>query len=182
MPRWLNVPNCLTLLRVALVPFVVGAILDGRSFLALELFALAAVTDVLDGAAARRLRISTKTGAYLDPIADKCLLSGVFLALAAARSVPWWFVAIVFGRDLYILAAAGIMMAATKVRTFQPSVWGKASTFVQICAAVVWMAKDVLGKVSLTGLAALMLWVSAALTVWSGVHYTWRGIQTLRAH
>ena len=182
MPRWLNVPNCITLLRLALVPFVIGAILDGRSLRALELFALAAVTDVLDGAAARRMRLATPTGAYLDPIADKCLLSGVFLALAAVRSVPWWFVTVVFGRDLYILAAAGIMMAATKVRTFQPSVWGKASTFVQICAAVVWMAKDVLGKASLAGLAALMLWVSAAFTVWSGVHYTWRGIQILRAH
>jgi cardiolipin synthase len=182
MPRWLNVPNCITLLRLALVPFVIGAILDGRGLRALELFALAAVTDVLDGAAARRMRLATQTGAYLDPIADKCLLSGVFLALAAVRSVPWWFVTVVFGRDLYILAAAGIMMAATSVRTFRPSVWGKACTFAQICAAVVWMAKDVLGKASLAGLAALMLWVSAAFTVWSGVHYTWRGIQILRAH
>jgi len=181
MPRWLNLANCITLLRLVLVPFVIGAILDGRNLRALELFALAAVTDVLDGAAARHLRLATQTGAYLDPIVDKCLLSGVFLALAAVHSVPWWFVVVVFGRDLYIMVAAGIMMAMTRVRKFPPSVWGKASTFVQICAAVVWMAKDVLARVSLAGLAAFMLWVSTAFTVWSGIHYTWRGIQILRA-
>ena len=79
---------------------MIQAILDGRHALAFGLFALAAFTDFLDGAAARRLGVSTQAGAYLDPIADKCLLSGAFLALAAARMVPWWLVAVVFGRDL----------------------------------------------------------------------------------
>jgi cardiolipin synthase len=181
MPRWLNLANCITLVRLALVPFVIGAILDGRNVRALELFALAALSDILDGAVARHISAPTQAGAYLDPIADKCLLSGVFVALAAARSVPWWFVVVVFGRDLYILAGAAIVMAKTRVRRFPPSIWGKASTFVQICAAVVWMAKDVLGKASVADLAALMLWISTAFTVWSGVHYTWRGIQNLRA-
>ena len=87
MPRWINLPNLFTLLRLVLVPFVIQAILDGRSTLALALFGVAAFTDILDGAAARRFGLATQTGAYLDPIADKCLLSGVFLALAAARVV-----------------------------------------------------------------------------------------------
>jgi cardiolipin synthase len=182
MPSWLNLANCLTLFRLAIVPFIIGAILDGRNVRAIELFALAAVTDVLDGAAARRLRLATQTGAYLDPIADKVLLSGVFLALAVVQTVPWWFVAVVFGRDLYLLTAAGIMMSLTRVRKFPPSVWGKVSTFVQIVAAVVWMAKDLLGNGLLSGLSASMLWLSTAFTVWSGIHYTWRGIQILRAH
>jgi cardiolipin synthase len=182
MPRWFNVANCFTLLRLVLVPFVVLAILDGRSQRAITLFALAAVTDVLDGAAARHLKLATQTGAYLDPIADKCLLSGVFLALAAVQTVPWWFVAVVFGRDLYLVTAAGMMMALTRIRKFPPSVWGKASTFVQITAAVVWMAKGVLGYGFLDGLAAAMLWAATLFTILSGVHYTWRGIQVLRAH
>ena len=88
MPKWLNLPNLFTLLRVVLTPFVIKEILDGRHMLALELFAIAAFTDILDGAAARRFGVVTPTGAYLDPIADKCLLSGVFLALAVARIVP----------------------------------------------------------------------------------------------
>ncbi len=181
MPRWLNLANCFTLVRLALVPFVIVAIIDGRGQRAVALFAIAAVTDILDGAAARRLNLATTTGAYLDPIADKCLLSGVFVALAAAQYVPWWFVAIVFGRDLYILMAAGILMALTRIRKFPPSVWGKISTFVQIVAAVIWMARHLLGFTFLNGLASAMLWVSTLFTLWSGVHYTWRGIHVLRA-
>ncbi|HKE26964.1 MAG TPA: CDP-alcohol phosphatidyltransferase family protein [Bryobacteraceae bacterium] len=181
MPSWLNLANCITLLRLVLVPFVITAILGGQHLRAAELFALAAVTDVLDGAAARRLRLASQTGAYLDPIADKCLLSGVFVALAAVESVPWWFVAVVFGRDLYILMAVGLMMAFTHIRKFPPSVWGKVCTFVQICAAVVWMARNIFTAAPLGGLSTAMLWISAAATVWSGIHYTWRGIQVLRA-
>ena len=96
-PGAINLANLLTLLRLLLVPFVIQSILSGHHVWALSLFAVAAWTDVFDGLAARRLGLSTQTGAYLDPIADKCLLSGVFLALAAARIVPWWFVGIVFG-------------------------------------------------------------------------------------
>src|SRR4051795_5272547 len=132
MPRWLNLPNFFTLLRVVLTPFVIQAIISGRHMVALELFAIAAFTDILDGAAARRLQLTTRTGAYFDPIADKLLLSGVFLALAAARIVPWWLVAIIFGRDLLILSGVGAVLLFTSVRGFPPSVWGKASTFVQI--------------------------------------------------
>ena len=182
MTRWFNLANCFTLIRLLLVPFVIAAILNGENVRAVELFVLAAVTDVLDGAAARRLDVTTPAGAYFDPIADKCLLSGVFLALAAAGSIPWWFVGLVFGRDLYILMAVGMMMAFTRVRKFPPSPWGKVSTFAQISVVVLWMAKDMQGFGWVSGLAGAMLWVSTALTAWSGVHYTWRGIQVLRAH
>ena len=96
----------------------------------------AALTDILDGAVARRFRLATPAGAWLDPVADKCLLSGVFLALAAAGTVPWWLVGIVFGRDFYILAGAATVMLLTPVRKFPPSIWGKVSTLVQIVTAV----------------------------------------------
>ena len=99
MPSWLNLPNLFTLLRLLLVPWIIMAILGGHPVLALALFAGAASTDILDGAAARHLGSSTQAGAYFDPIADKCLLSGVYLALAAAHIMPWWFVILVFARD-----------------------------------------------------------------------------------
>jgi len=182
MPAWCNLANFFTLLRLLLTPLVIDAIVTGRHFLALALFAAAAVTDILDGAAARRLGLATKTGAYLDPIADKCLLSGVFLAFAIAGTVPLWFVAIVFGRDLYLLCAVGIMLKFTPVRSFPPSVWGKASTFVQICTAAVWMARNMLEIPLFNALAWAMLWPCAAFTLWSGLHYTWRGMQVARAH
>ncbi|HEV3200341.1 MAG TPA: CDP-alcohol phosphatidyltransferase family protein [Bryobacteraceae bacterium] len=182
MPRWFNLPNLLTLVRLVLVPFVIQAILEGRHFLALLLFAIAAVTDAMDGAAARYFALTTQAGAYLDPIADKCLLSGVFLAMAVARIVPWWFVAVVFGRDLYILIGAAAIWLMSPIREFPPSVWGKTSTFVQILTAVTWMARDVLELSALNLLSAVMLWLCMVFTLWSGIHYTWRGVQLARAH
>jgi len=181
MPRWFNLANLFTLLRLVLVPFVIGAILDGRHGRALELFFVAAFTDVIDGALARSYGLVTQAGAYLDPIADKCLLSGIFLALGATGSVPWWFVAVVLGRDMYILLAVVAVMALTKVRRFPPSFWGKVSTFVQIATAVAWMVENIWPGPLLRSISSAMLWICAAFTVWSGVHYTLRGAQILRA-
>jgi cardiolipin synthase len=124
---------------------------------------------------ARRFRLATPVGAWLDPVADKCLLSGAFLALAAAGMMPWWLVGIVFGRDFYILAGAASVMLLTSVRKFPPSIWGKVSTFVQILTVVVSMAGYV-------GAARVMLWPCAAFTIWSGIHYTWRTVQVARMH
>lgn len=182
MPRWVNVPNFFTLLRLVMAPLVIQAILEGRHILALALFAGAAFTDYLDGASARHLGVTTQTGAYLDPIADKCLLSGVFLALAVAHIVPWWLVAVIFGRDVYILLGVATVMLFTSIRRFPPSVWGKVSTFVQIVTAVVWMARDAFPLPALEALSFLSLWPCAVLTICSGLHYTWRGVQIARAH
>jgi cardiolipin synthase len=181
MPRWFNLANLFTLLRLVLVPYVIGAILDGRHGWALALFFVAAVSDVLDGALARSYGLATQVGAYLDPIADKCLLSGIFLALGATGSVPWWFVAVVLARDIYILLAVVAVLALTKVRKFPPSSWGKISTFVQIATAVAWMVENIWPVAALHAISSAMLWICATFTVWSGIHYTLRGAQTLRA-
>jgi cardiolipin synthase len=175
MTRWNNAANLLTLLRLVLVPFVILAILNGRHILALALFAAAALTDVLDGAVARRFRLATPAGAWLDPVADKCLLSGVFLALAGAGTVPWWLVGIIFGRDFYILAGAATVMLITPIRKFPPSIWGKVCTMIQAVTAAAWMSGNV-------GDARLMLWLCVAFTIWSGIHYTWRTLQMVRPH
>jgi cardiolipin synthase (CMP-forming) len=180
-PSWVNLANSLTLLRLLLVPFVIRAILTRRPVLALALFAAAAATDALDGAAARGLGTVTRSGAYLDPIADKTLLSGVFVALAAARTIPWWLVVLVLGRDVYILLGAAAFMLFTKIRKFPPSVWGKLSTFVQILTVVVWLAGNCLQAPWIHAAASGMIWICAAATLWSGLHYTWRGIGIARA-
>jgi len=182
MPAWVNLPNLLTLLRLLLVPFVVYFILAGRYTLGASLFGAAAFTDILDGAAARALGLKTQAGAYLDPIADKCLLSGAYLALAAAHLVPWWLVAVIFGRDIYILAAAAVVMLITPIRRFPPSVWGKVSTFVQIATAVVWMARSIFATRVLHELSFAILWPCAAFTIWSGLDYTWKGIHAYRKY
>jgi cardiolipin synthase len=182
MPPWANLPNLFTFLRLILVPFIVQAILAGRHEIALALFAIAAATDILDGAAARRLRLSSQIGAYFDPIADKFLLSGVFLALAAARMVPWWLMAIVIGRDLYILLGALTLKLTMGAKHFPPSIWGKASTFVQILTVGIWITRDAFPGPVIDATASGVIWPCAAATVWSGLHYTWRGVQFARAH
>jgi cardiolipin synthase len=182
MPRWVNLANLLTLLRLILVPFIIAAVLERSHLRALVLFFCAAVTDALDGIAARSSKSTTQVGAYLDPVADKCLLSGVFLALAVAGLTPRWFVVVIFGRDFYILAAVACLLWFTPVRRFPPSVWGKASTFLQVVTATVWLARNTAGSPLLDTLATAMLWPCAAFTLWSGVHYTWRGLQLARAH
>jgi cardiolipin synthase len=181
MPRWLTLANLFTLARLVLTPFIVGDILNNRPAHALTLFLIAAVTDAVDGWLARISGSVTPSGAYLDPIADKVLLSGIFLALGAAQFVPWWFVAVVFGRDLYLLLAAAGMLLLTKVRKFPPSGWGKFSTFVQIATAVTWMTRNLHPVQVLDSVATAMLWVCAVFTVWSGLHYTLRAGRVLRS-
>lgn len=180
MPRW--IPNFFTVLRLLLVPVIIRAIVLGRPTQALVLFACAAATDVVDGAAARTFGLTSQFGAYLDPIADKALLSGVFLALAVAGDIPLWLVIIIFGRDLYLLLAVAVLVWLTPRRKFPPSSWGKASTFVQVVTALVWMARNMLHAPAVDGIAAAMLWPCAAFTIWSGLDYTWRGVQIARAH
>jgi len=181
MPRWLNPANILTLIRIVLTPYVVGAILRGDHGRALALFFIAALTDGLDGAVARAFGQTTPVGAYLDPIADKFLMSGIFLALGATGSVPWWLVGIVFGRDIFILLAVLGMLSLTRVRKFPPSRWGKLSTFAQIATAITCMTEKIFPGTVLAGLAAAMLWVCAAFTLWSGVRYTVSGARMLRS-
>jgi cardiolipin synthase len=180
MRNWLTVPNLFTLARLALAPIVVFEILHQRHMAAAVLFAIAAATDLIDGYLARRLHSATSSGAYLDPIADKLLLSGVFLALAIIRSAPLWLVAVIFGRDLLILVSSGAALVLTRLRAFPPSVWGKASTFFQILTAVAYLARNALGSPVFATLCAALIWPAAALTVWSGIDYGWRGWRLIR--
>ncbi|HXA50950.1 MAG TPA: CDP-alcohol phosphatidyltransferase family protein [Candidatus Acidoferrum sp.] len=181
MPAWVNLANLFTFARLALTPFILRDIIDANHTRALILFFIAALTDVIDGALARGPSGATRFGAYFDPTADKCLMSGVFLALGAAEIVPWWFVAVVLGRDLFILAGALAALGLTKVRQFPPSRWGKLSTFVQIVTAISWMVRDAWPAPVFIAISSAMLWVCATFTVISGLDYARRGTQLFRA-
>jgi cardiolipin synthase len=181
VPAWVNLANLVTLSRLALVPFVVSDIIGGRHVRALVLFFVAALTDVIDGALARGSSGTSRFGAYLDPIADKCLLTAVFVALGAADIVPWWFVMVVLGRDLMILTGVLLALVLTKVRQFPPSRWGKLSTFVQIVTAICWMVSNAWPTKILVAISSVMLWVCTASTIISGFDYTRRGTTLMRA-
>jgi cardiolipin synthase (CMP-forming) len=130
----LTAPNQLTLLRMVFVPFTVIELVDGHYFWALFLFVLAGLSDGLDGLLARRLKQQTQLGQYLDPIADKLLLSTMFLVLSILRKIPWKYTVVVFSRDISILAASAVLFAIAGLRDFRPSIFGKANTLSQIGA------------------------------------------------
>lgn len=173
-----NLPNILTLCRLALAPAAVLAILAGRYRQALGVFLAAAITDGMDGYLARRLNAMTRFGAYMDPLADKVLLSAAYLGLGVAGAAPWWFVGLVFGRDLLILAMAGAALLFTRYRDFPPSVWGKVSTFCQVGAALALIVARAFPSLDIRTGAAL--WIAAAATAWSGAHYVLRGARMAR--
>lgn len=162
-------PNLLSLARAAIAPYLFWALWRGHFDAALVAILVAGITDGLDGYLARRLQISSRTGEILDPIADKVLLSCAFVALWLNGSVETWLAGIVLGRDVLILAAAGVgLIFAKKPRRFPPSIWGKLSTIVQISLVVALAARipePFLGVVK---------WTAAALTVVSFCHYAWR--------
>lgn len=127
-----QLPNLLTLARIALTPYLFLLMWRHDYRALLWPFALVGVTDVLDGFLARRFQWQSRIGAYLDPIADKLLLSGSFLVLALSGAIPGWLAAVVLGRDALILGAAGYLYLAGSRRSFPPSFWGKLNTFVQV--------------------------------------------------
>ena len=171
--QFFTLANQLTLLRLALIPFFAVAVLGRRYDWALALLLAAGVSDALDGILARSLRQHTALGAYLDPIADKLLLSTGFVVLAIRGDVPWTLAILVLGRDVVIVAIALVLVLAAGLRPF-PSLYGKACTSAQVLAVIAVVAVQVIPGAALVWTKDLLLWLTAALTVLSGVHYAWR--------
>lgn len=168
-----TLPNFITTCRIALTPFVVLSILAGNCRRALLLCAVAGCSDGLDGFLARRFDWKSRLGAYLDPIADKLLLTSVYVSLGLAAMVPWWVVWLVVGRDVFILSMVVLAFAFTRYRDFPPSIAGKISTAIQIVAAL-WVLA------TCDRAAPLVVWTIAAVTTCSGIDYGVRGAFMLR--
>ena len=130
----LTAPNQLTLLRMIFLPFIVINLLKHDFKWALALFVLAGMSDGLDGLLARTLHQQTLLGQYLDPIADKLLMSTMFLVLSIERMIPWKYTVVVFSRDISILLISGVLFMIAGLRDFRPSIFGKANTFAQVAA------------------------------------------------
>ena len=134
LSQLLTAPNQLTLVRMMFVPFIVINLVAGHYKWGLVLFVLAGFTDGLDGLLARTLKQQTMLGQYLDPIADKLLLSTMFMVLAILHKIAWKYTVLVFSRDISILCASAVLYAIAGLRDFRPSIFGKANTFAQVSA------------------------------------------------
>jgi cardiolipin synthase len=168
-----SAPNLLTLIRICLAPFLVAAILDGHYLLSFALFIVAGLTDALDGALARWLKQRSMLGHYLDPVADKLLLSTLFLVLLHKGLIPVTVTVLVFGRDVGILLVAALLYAAVGRREFQPSIWGKANTLAQIAAVAAVLLHQLTKAHWVAVTRQITLNATIALTVISGLHYAW---------
>lgn len=166
-------PNLLTLLRICLAPFLVAAILGGHFALGFSLFVVAGLTDALDGALARILKQRSMLGHYLDPVADKLLLSTLFLVLLHQGLMPTTVTVLVFGRDVGILMVSAILYAAAGRREFHPSIFGKANTLAQIGAVASVLLHQLTSAIWVADLRTIMLDATIVLTVVSGLHYAW---------
>jgi cardiolipin synthase len=171
--RFRTAPNLLTLVRICLAPFLVAAILEGRFALSFYLFLAAGLTDALDGTLARLLKQRTMLGQYLDPVADKLLLSTLFLVLMHEGLIPARVTVMVFGRDVGILVVAALLYAATGRRDFRPSIFGKANTLAQLAAVAAVLLLQIDHAQWVVEVRMLALGATMGLTVVSGLHYAW---------
>ncbi len=164
------VPNLITLARLFSVPAMVWLILDARYEAAFWLFVVAGVSDALDGFLARRLRIRSTVGAFLDPLADKALLVGVYVTLGYAGHVPQWLVILVVFRDIIIIGGALLYHTLTQRLTMQPLLVSKINTGTQIGFAAYVLAQLGLGFDD-GGIALLLMYGVAITTIVSGFAY-----------
>ena len=170
----LTLANQLTLGRLLLVPVIVILVIYGYNGWALITFALAGLTDALDGLTARWSGQRTSLGALLDPMADKLLLVSMFVVLTVpglelANQFPVWLTVLVISRDVIIVVTVAVVNLAVERFTFSPSAFGKVATFVYILTVAITLFFNYLGRPSLVVDAAVYL--AFLVTIGSGLHY-----------
>ncbi len=179
--RPLTLPNFITLVRLAMVPFFLLAVNQGEYRLALLVFVLAGLTDALDGFLARWLDMCSRFGTYLDPMADKILLVTAYVALTVPQGqrvvIPLWLTLLALSRDVLIILVAAILYLVEDIRSFRPTAWGKATTFMHVTTVTVVLLANVVAIPSWA--PRLCFTLSLVLVLVSGFHYAYRAVRLL---
>ena len=189
-PPILNLPNILTMTRIAAIPLLAVLLMSPSrpaGFWAAAVFSLASVTDWLDGYLARRMGIVTIFGKFLDPIADKLIVMAALIMILPFGRVPAWMVLVILGREIIITGLRGI--ASSEGIVIQASNLGKFKTIFQLVAIIGlllhydynWLfgIKHQLVQVNMHNVGMFFLWIATLLTVWSGVDYLARFIRII---
>lgn len=179
-----TIPNLLTLLRMGLVPLFIIALVNGDAKKALVIFIVAGITDALDGFIARFWRQQSPLGAYLDPIADKLLLTSAYVMLSIpglihGTPIPVWVTILVIARDVLIVCFVLVFHLAVGVRKFPPSVLSKINTVLQVVTVILVLISSALPEqhwVEMVSLASVYL--VAGSTLASGLDYVVRFSRT----
>ena len=175
----MNIPNSLTILRILLIPVYVGFMTYGQYGLALLVLLMAGLTDAIDGPLARKLNQRTKMGTYLDPLADKLLLTSGFISFSMLHLVPSWLVILVVSRDVILLLGTVVAHVTNTPIDITPTFLGKGTTVLQLSYVllVVFLTWRGLGLSVLTPLLVTMV----GFTLSSGLHYLYRGYKNTNA-
>lgn len=153
------------------IPFIAMAVTDRQYGWALGILIAAALTDALDGLLARWLEQKTVLGQYLDPIADKLLLSTMFIVLSLVHKIPWNVTILVFSRDIGILLVSALLYTTTGLRDYHPSIFGKLNTIAQVFTVLFVLLNQLTDAIWVDAALRIGLWSVAALSIFSGVHY-----------
>jgi CDP-diacylglycerol--glycerol-3-phosphate 3-phosphatidyltransferase len=172
IPSWAKNPNALTLFRIAAVPLLVVLLLFPNrfcTFVAALLFSAAAITDFLDGHYARSRGLVSTFGKIMDPLADKLLVSSVFIMLTAHGWVPSWITCVIIGREMAITGLRNFIAEGSQ--DLSASKLGKYKTGFQIAAIIPLLFHYTYLGIDFHAIGTLYLWVALVLTVWSGADY-----------
>ena len=181
--RPLTLPNFITLFRMAITPFLVLAVNDHDFQLALWILIVGGITDAVDGWLARTLNARSVIGAFLDPIADKLMLTVAYVSLTIPQGqqvlIPLWLAIMALFRDFLIVLVAVILYAVEGVKSFPPSILGKATTFMHVVTVCVVLLANL---VTVQGLVlTVCFYVSLALVILSGFNYLYRASKFIEA-
>lgn len=167
-----TVPNQITLLRLGFIPvFLILCFYEEYKW-ALLVLVVAGLSDGIDGSLARKLNQKSALGAYLDPIADKLLLSSSFIVLAMAKKVAWWLTIMVLSRDVLLLVVAAVIILISGYQPFPPSIYGKFTTFFQIVFVFAVVLAAAYPYPHWERVNNGLLYTVTAFTVFSGFHYS----------
>jgi len=174
----INIPNILTLVRILLTPLLIIFLLKKLFTMALLVFAMAGISDALDGFIARYFNQRTVLGAHLDPLADKLLLLSSYISLAVLKIIPGWLAVIVIARDVIIILGIAVLTITDKPLKIKPSTISKCTTAIQLVTIFfVLLRPDVthFGTFQIS-----LFWTTAILTIASGLHYIYIGMNQLQ--
>lgn len=175
----INIPNLISIARILITPFFVILLMKKMFFFALLIFTIAGISDALDGLFARYFNQHTILGSYLDPLADKILLTSAFISLAILKVVPGWLTVIVITRDILILLGIAMVTIMGKKITIKPSLVSKCTTAVQLATIFLILLDNQCTINELIVLWPLYL-ITSFLTIISGLHYIVTGLKMLQ--
>ena len=173
----MGLANWLTTLRILLIPVFVTLLVYRHPTEALLVFCLASLTDMLDGYIARSRGSQTRLGAFLDPVADKLLLTSAFVTLTYLKVIPFWIAAVVVSRDLVLSVGVLVIHVAGGTVHPAPSIVGKLSTVFQMATVLAAMVSFYFTRLPV--LPKLLAWTTAAFTVTSGLQYIVQGLKQI---